>query len=275
MGERVEPSGRVEWDQVAQAVAGAAVVAMIFGVLYALLCAFNPFVYVNWLALLGIGGVISYVWRKGMHHAKVRAPWMAVGVAAGLAGIAWTLSWIVYGNLIIGVSGILESGPIWAPWHLAALMDSLAHEPVWGLFEGEDGALPSWAMYGLWGFEGLAMVVFSSTLVHREGRKPFCEVSNQWFEPQWWADVHERDKRAVLAAVKDERWADLFEGPPPPNGLFNRIRVYRAPGGETLAVQILHCRCSSGDPDETPEGLPFLVTGDAAVRRQAVRARIQ
>lgn len=152
----------------------AGLAAPALGVVYGYLVAFNPFIYVNFIATLACAGGIGVLVGKAAKLGKVRN--LKLGLLFGLlGGLAFECSqwWATLDYY--GLEPVMSQ-----PTQLWAMVQALAEFEPWGIGDSSPSA---WGFLGIWGIEA-AMIVGGASLVGWVGASdPFCEKCNVWAEP--------------------------------------------------------------------------------------------
>lgn len=167
----------------------------IFALIYTYLIWYIPFIYINFFITAGLGFVtglsVSYLAVK---LGKIRNPKTALllGILGGV--IALYFSWAVWIDLVINASdsygnsriGITVSNTkmdellqlVIQPGLILELISEINNFGTWGLF----GSTVSGVFLTIiWIIESLIVIVISGILPFSDSRKPFCELSNKWF----------------------------------------------------------------------------------------------
>jgi hypothetical protein len=151
--------------------ATALVVGPIVGMVYGFVIAFNPFVYVNFIATFIAGGLTGMAVGKMSKPGRVRSlgACAVAGLVAGL-GFEYTQWWatLYYYGVEIPLS---EPGVIWS------YVGELADLEPWTLMGVSIGAT---GFMALWSVEGLILVATPALLAMTEGSTPYCERCGTW-----------------------------------------------------------------------------------------------
>ncbi len=164
-------SGRFNPAGVVLMIAAALVVGPLLGVVYGYVVAFNPFIYINFLATLFAGGIAGMLVGKMSRPGKVRSLGVCAvaGVVAGI-GFQYTQWWATlhyYGAEV----AIDQPAAIWS------FIGELAELEPWTLM---GISLGSTGFMILWAIEGLILMVAPVTLACAEGSTPYCERCDTW-----------------------------------------------------------------------------------------------
>lgn len=151
--------------------AAALVVGPILGVVYGYVVAFNPFIYINFLATLFAGGIAGMLVGKMSKPGKVRSMGVCAfaGLVAGL-GFQYTQWWATldyYGAEV----ALTQPAAIWT------FMGELAELEPWTLM---GISLGSTGFMILWAIEGLILLGAPIVMACAEGSTPFCERCGTW-----------------------------------------------------------------------------------------------
>lgn len=147
------------------------VVGPLVGVAYGYVVAFNPFVYVNFLATLFAGGLVGIAVGKMSKTGQVRSLKVCAfaGVVAGL-GLQYTQWWATLDDYGAEVA-ITDAGSMWTT------MGELAELEPWTLMGISLGAT---GFSVLWAIEGLLLVAAPALTAMGEGSTPYCERCGSW-----------------------------------------------------------------------------------------------
>jgi hypothetical protein len=153
--------------------------AALLAVVYAFLQAYNPFIYINFLATLGFAYAMGYAATFGARLGKLRSPlWgVALGLLVGFVGLYVT--WVAY---IYALT--LRSGTgfwIFDPVRLANVIGLLAQKGAWSMF----GVKPTGAvLYILWAVEAVVLVGGPVWILRGATAEPYCDACDKWTEEQ-------------------------------------------------------------------------------------------
>ena len=189
---------------------GAAAAALAFA--YALLTAFNPFVYLTAIGTVvfgvGIGGAVVF----GAVAGKVRNQVFIVIVALCAALVGLYLTWVFYIPYILqpilqqlGLPGVPFN---FDPEYVFNAIQTLGENGVWTIFGwGPKG----WQLYAFWLVEA-AVVLGGAVLVSATARNPYCEACSQWTtEEKPIRPLALTDPDRLRAALEEERYEVLDE----------------------------------------------------------------
>jgi hypothetical protein len=185
---------------------GAAATALAFA--YALLTAFNPYVYLTAIGTVvfgvGIGGAVVF----GAVAGKVRNRAFMMIVAASLAVVGLYLSWAFYIPYILGRMGVPGQPFHFNPQIVFNWIHFLGENGVWELFGwGPKG----WQLYAFWLVEA-AVVLGGAVIVAGTARNPYCEACGQWTnEEKPVRPLALTDPDRLRAALEEERYEVLDE----------------------------------------------------------------
>ena len=128
--------------------------AAIGGALYAVLDFYNPFIYVNILATIGLGAIIGAMVSMGSTSGHVRNSLVSHLAVLASAAFGLYISWVTFIYLLSGVDSLL----VFDPLILVQIIDQIAEIGVWEM----KGFQPKgWQLYGFWGVETLLIVGFA------------------------------------------------------------------------------------------------------------------
>lgn len=171
--EKYKHSGKIEILGIVYMIIFGITSASIFGMLYAYLVHFIPFIYINFFITLGFGFVVGFSTSFGGKLGKIRnnIVMLISGLLAGI--IALYCSWVGY----IFVS---SGSDIWVfnPVSILALAKIIASIGSWSIF---GVTFTGTLLYIVWIIEAL-MIVGTSTLVAiaNSSTLVFCEKCNEW-----------------------------------------------------------------------------------------------
>ena len=166
-----EHSGKFNPMGLGAMLAAAAVIGPVLGLAYGFVVAFNPFVYINFLATFfaaaWTGILVGKVAKPG--HVRSLGVCAAMGLVAGLGFqvAQWWATLTYYG-------AELEPTAFGAMW---TMMGELAELEPWTLMGIPLGAT---GFKILWAIEGLIVVVTPALLAMGEGSTPYCERCSTW-----------------------------------------------------------------------------------------------
>ncbi len=147
------------------------VVGPLVGVVYGYAVAFNPFIYINFLATIIAGGAVGMAVGKMAKPGRVRSVGACAfaGLVAGV-GFQYTQWWATldyYGAEV----ALTQPGAIWT------FIGELAELEPWTLM---GVSLGSTGFMILWAIEGLIVVGAPMAVAMAEGSTPYCERCDTW-----------------------------------------------------------------------------------------------
>lgn len=224
-------SGKFSLAGLVLMLATALVAGPILGVAYGYLVAFNPFIYVNFLATLFIGGLAGMAVGAMAKPGRVRNLKVCAlaGVVAGL-GFQYTQWWATldyYGAEV----ALTQPAGIWT------FMGELAELGPWTLMGIELGPT---GFKVLWGIEGLVLVVTPAVVAMASGSTPYCERCDTWAqdaEPLGPFDfVSDVDTLTARIDRRDLEMLKSFERPEVTEGRFSTITLSTCTGCKGLQL---------------------------------------
>jgi hypothetical protein len=198
--------------------AAAAVLSFVYG----LLTAYNPYVYVTFLAtvLFGLGMGAAVVAGAVVGNVRNRAFVAVVAACVGLAGLY--LSWAVYIPYVLRQMGWKGAPFIFEPEYLFTIIQAFGET---GVRKIHNWVPKGWILYSLWLTES-ALVLGASLTLALAPRKPFCEFCRRWTSE----DKPDRplalaDPDRLRIALENERYEVLDELREGESALENCLRV--------------------------------------------------
>jgi hypothetical protein len=173
---------------------------------YALLTAFNPFVYLTALGTVvfgvGVGGAVVF----GAMAGKVRHQAFIVIVAACAALVGLYLTWVFYIPYILGRMGLPGVPFVFEPKYVFEAIRTLGQNGVWEIF----GWSPTgWQLFAFWVLEA-AIILGGAVIVAAASRKPFCEACGRWTNEEKLArPLALTDPDLLRATLENERFEIL------------------------------------------------------------------
>ena len=152
--------------------AAALISGPIIGVAYGVIVAFNPFIYVNFLATLFAAAWAGILVGKVSRPGRVRSLGVcaAAGLVAGLAFeyVQWFATLSYYGAELT----LYEPRAMWS------MIGELAEMEPWTLMGGISIGAVGFKI--IWAIEGVMVVGTPILLAMGEGSTPYCERCNEW-----------------------------------------------------------------------------------------------
>ncbi len=147
-------------------------VAWALGLVYAYLIYYIPFVYLNFLATVGLGLVMGLVALGCVRWGHVRNALVGAAIGALLGGLAVWFQWSRWMALFSeGAVDTYGLGLLWANIQI------VASEGAWSIFSFTPmGA----GLYIIWGIEAAIVVGIPAFLGLGATREPYCEECKVW-----------------------------------------------------------------------------------------------
>lgn len=197
MSDYYQSSGKFSVTFVIYFVLVSLLVFPLLGLAYAYCIWYIPFVYINFFITLFFGFLVGvllsiFVIKKG----KVRNPALAALIGAIGAIVALYFHWASWVDLVINASEGSDLAGLGIATSNVKILQvfSLAMQPeqLWGLIK-EINATGTWgikrsdAVNGaflsfIWAIEFLLVLGVSSFMTYLDGKKPYCEVGDNWHE---------------------------------------------------------------------------------------------
>ncbi len=144
--------------------------AFVLAVIYAAVSHYNPYIFLNFIAMGIFGAGVGFTVYFGAKIGKVRNP-MFIGVIGLVIGLAaMYFAWVYY--LYFSILPIV----IWDPRWIFEGMKAISEQGLWELFSWRP---TGWALYGLWSIEALVVVLICLGAA-ASNTTPFCEYCNLW-----------------------------------------------------------------------------------------------
>jgi hypothetical protein len=185
-----------------------AVVGIALSAVYAYIVFYDPFIYINALAILFFGALTGHVIAKGTHIFRIRSPF-----AAGLIGtvvfiLAYTAHWFVYLSVIVTDSAFQPAMIIQNAFKLMrnlplawSVVCYIYENGVWSLRSGSN--VSGYFLLVVWAAEALALFVSLIVSSVDKTRSPYSERQDKWIDqeilPQPITYIEDKDefKRAL------------------------------------------------------------------------------
>ena len=220
-----KPSGKISPLAFVILLLVCAVIMPILGVIYAYATWYIPIVYINFLITIVFGISISFViGHLLIKLGKIRNYTLSVLFAIIASLVAYYSQWVVwvdlvlnsgevYGNEQIGlsVSNIQFEQLLYLATHPSDLIDLILlinKEGTWGI----KGMTVSGVFLGIiWLIEFAVIMFFSFTTAGRS-KKPFSEVTEQWFKEEILPPFTYIDnKNSFKQAAEQGKWEQILE----------------------------------------------------------------
>jgi len=192
------PSGKFSPSSFLYFILTAIIILPILAVIYTYLVWYIPFIYINFLITAGFGfGVGMALQYLAINIGKVRNPNLAVLFGVLGSFIAMYFSWAIwvdlvinagesYGNTRIGITTsnikivqVLELA--FNPSLLLDLIVDINKVGTWGL---RSATISGVFLAIIWLIELLIVLVIAVLVPYASAKRPFCELSNKWFEEE-------------------------------------------------------------------------------------------
>lgn len=213
-------SGAVPFGGILMMLSGGFVCGLVLSILYALLCWYNPFVYLTFLATFFFGGGIGWSVQAASRAGQVRNKLFNVLVSGFLASLSMYLCWVWFVAVVDAqVVGFANASLLFAPDSLFTVIDLIAANGIWEMF----GATPKGGvLYTLWLIEA-GLVVGTAVLVSTNITAPYCEYCRRWTtETAGAASLQHADHAGLRQQLEDGQYEildTLREGADPLDGL--------------------------------------------------------
>jgi len=224
-------SGKFSPAGLVMMLAAALVVGPILGLVYGYVVAFNPFVYVNFLATIVAGGLTGMAVGKMAKPGRVRNVGVCAfaGLVAGL-GFQYTQWWATL-DYYEAEAALTQPLLIWT------YIGELAELEPWTLMGGSLGAT---GFKVLWAIEGVIVVVAPVIVAMAEGSTPYCERCDTWAveaEPLGPFDfVSDVDTLKARVDRRDHEPLKAFARPEVTNERFSTITLASCTGCKGLQL---------------------------------------
>ena len=154
------------------------VITPVLGVIYGYLLYYIPFIYLNFLIVLGYVYAISFVLVKAATYGKVRNTIMLALAGFGFGLLAEYIGWVSWLAAILG-SPINLIG-FFFPLEVIAFIMEIARQGAWTIFDfTPTGPL----LYLVWLGEAITVIGGITYITYSSLKNtPFCEESDAWAE---------------------------------------------------------------------------------------------
>ena len=196
------PSGIFPLTGVAMMLGGGAVVAAVVSIIYALLIFYNPFIYINFVGAMFLGGAAGGAAMYAGKFGKVRNPtvYLFAGIALGV--FATYLSWVWYIWVLTDYEAFLFS-----PAAILMLLQEIASDGMWSLSSWTPTGL---ALYAFWLVEAGIIIYFSAFLAVGLDT-PFCEACGEWTKEEENVVVLENTENELLKQALEENHFEVLQ----------------------------------------------------------------
>lgn len=184
---------------------GGLVAAAVLSAIYSIVTHYNPFIYINFLGTLFLGGLIGlvvlFVGMRGKVRNRMTAG--AIGLVIGLS--ATYMAWVWYVWVLTGYKTMVFSPP-----DLLGTMQVIAAKGAWSLFSWTP---TGFALYTFWIVEA-GIVTVTAAIVAAGNDTPYCEICGLWSdEKEDVVRLKNADEALLKQALEEERY-EVLQGLP-------------------------------------------------------------
>lgn len=199
---------------------------------YAYAIWYVPIVYLNAIFALILGGLTGYAINQlVVKVGKVRNNVLAIAFAAVGAVASLYLQWAVWVDLVINagktygdnrmsiavsnvkIFQVLEL--LFSPGALFEIIGKISETGTWGM---RGNAVSGVFLIGIWVIEAGILLVIPMIMSTSQSKKPFCEMSGEWFtEEELPAKKFIENKAAFLASLDNQNVSPLSTMEPAEN----------------------------------------------------------
>jgi len=153
-------------------------VSAVTAIAYAYLAWYNPLIYINALACIGMGLLIGVGAGVTAKLGKCRSTTFAQVLGLAMGVVAVYVSWVFWLNILAGKSGLNVWA--WEPQGMWKLILRISETGVWSI---KSTTPTGYVLLGIWGIEA-AIIVIAGGLMARSGvaDEVFDEESGTWLE---------------------------------------------------------------------------------------------
>ncbi|MBK9577108.1 MAG: hypothetical protein IPK50_04360 [Fibrobacterota bacterium] len=216
MASQYSPSGRFSPLALLLFPAVLLTIVPLLSAAYAYAIWYVPIVYLNAVFALILGGLTGYaINRLVVKVGKVRNNVLAIAFAAVGAVASLYLQWAVWVDLVINAGktygdehmGVTVSniqilqvlGLALSPLDLFSIIGKISETGTWGI---RGNAISGVFLIGIWVIEAGILLVLPMIMSTSQSKKPFCEMSGEWFtEEELPAKKFIESKAAFLASL--------------------------------------------------------------------------
>lgn len=226
---------------------------------YALLCRYNPLIYLTFLGTLVFGAGVGGAVRIGARTGKVRNRLFVIIVAAAISLISLYLTWVWYIWLLM--RQMLPGFPVvFDPVAVGQFIQAIAEDGVWSMRGWEP---TGWQLYAIWGVEAL-IVTIVGVKIGAGDTIPFCEPCNEWTAGgEQSLLLAYRDPAEVRRDLENERYEildDLRREPADPANALHAT-IYRCPKcRDSNYLSVVHTVVATNRKGETETSSTPVVT---------------
>ena len=204
------------------------VVTLVLGVIYGYLLYFIPFIYLNFLIVLGYAYAISVVLSWAARFGKIRNILLISLAALGFGLLAEYVGWVSWLAAILG-SPVNLIG-FFFPLEVIGFIQEVARQGAWTVFDfTPTGAL----LYLVWLGEAVAVIGGITYLTYSNFKRiPFCEESDAWAE-----------KRSILGTFAPLANNEQFKAAVSQGGFsaFNALKTLQAGQNRFTMLELFEC----------------------------------
>jgi|GEM_PF-2881439 len=183
MHTHYEPSGKVDTNKAIALTLGALVIITILSFVYTAINAYNPIVYLSFLAVFGYGFALYYMLTYIMEEAKFRSKALGLGLLVLLGLWANYTQWVGFvdyisngAELSIGsyFSSLADPGAL---FEMIPLINTMG---TWGL--GDSGTVSGGMLWGIWGIEFLMLLLVPLYFNWGTDIRPYSETQERFYD---------------------------------------------------------------------------------------------
>ena len=217
-----EPSGRAPGAGVVLFLLVGIFAAWILGVVYTVVLAYIPFIFISILGTVGFGGGLGVVCLLLVRGGKLRAPFNVSIFAAIVTFMGLWLHWAFFSALF--VHRAVEESPglmslylfyLSSPAEIIGLAKVLLADGHFSIGKSSSTNVAGAMLGGLWLIE--ALIIFGCTvyLARAQAKEPFSEASDRWAEKEDLPRVlpHVEDHAGMKIALETGDFSPLLNAP--------------------------------------------------------------
>jgi len=251
VSEYYRPSGLFQLSGLLLTVVFGAAAALVCAGVYGYLILYNPFLYINFMATLGLGFLVGVAASAGVSVGKVRNSLVASLLGAGVGVIAVYVSWVVWVHALAGRAD--ESLWVVDPTALLGVVGLLAKEGVWSIRSATPTGV---VLYAIWASEALIVIGLVVAAVHGAASRPFCERCNAWMSETVGQKMlgYVDDRNGLVDALEAGRFDALGALGEPTAERFSRSSLAECPGeGHAAYLSIRNVAVTTDSKGKTEE----------------------
>jgi hypothetical protein len=201
-------SGIVPFTGALMAIAAGSLAALFLAVVYAFSFQYIPFIYLNFLLAIALGGGIGLTVGLTAREGKLRN----VSVVAAIAIIAALLGlYVQWGATVYAACPPDRLPELWSkagllpllPQNIYLLMQDLFAEGSWSLTSGSP--VRGWPLFALWVFEAITILASAFHFATSQiANQPFCEKCQEW--------IAGKSPHLYTGAGHERVWSDVQHG---------------------------------------------------------------